>query len=177
MVRDTVRWIRSRQTSVEGSRPEPGDIEGWFKRLQGEGDRYAGWRVFFGNHAARCANGHRWNGRGTDVGPDLSGIGKRMDRRRLLDSILQPSREVAPQYVSWTLELENGRILSGLSLGVPGSGSVEQFLGTDGKRFELQRNTIVSCRLRTQYIMPDNLVVNISDDDLRDLLTLLAVEE
>ena len=54
---------------------------------------------------------------------------------------------------------------------------MEQFLGTDGKRFELQRNTLVSRRLRTQSIMPDNLVVNLSDDDLRDLLTLLATEE
>lgn len=60
---------------------------------------------------------------------------------------------------------------------VPGSGPVEQFLGTDGKRLELQRNNIVSRRLMTQSIMPDNLVVNISDDDLRDLLTLLESEE
>ena len=79
-----------------------------------------------------------------------------------------------PQYVPWTLEFENGR---GLSLSVPGSGPVEQFLGTDGKRLELQRNTIVSRRLMTQSIMPDNLVVNLSDDDLRDLLTLLESEE
>ena len=56
-------------------------------------------------------------------------------------------------------------------------GPVEQFLGTDGKRFDLQRNTIESRRLMTQSIMPDNLVVNLSDDDPRDLLTLLATEE
>jgi len=54
---------------------------------------------------------------------------------------------------------------------------MEQFLGTDGKRFELQRNTVESRRLMTQSIMPDNLIVNLSDDDLRDLLTLLETEE
>ena len=73
VVRDTVRWIQSRQSSVEGSRLEPGNTETWLKQLQSEGDRYAdggfslvtmrrGVRtVIDGMVVGRCGAGFEWN--------------------------------------------------------------------------------------------------------------------
>ena len=72
VVRDTVRRIQSRQSSVEVSRLEPGNTDTWLKQLQSEGDRYAGGfslvtmrrgvrTVIDGIVEGRCGAGLEWN--------------------------------------------------------------------------------------------------------------------
>jgi len=156
------------------SRPAPVDTDAWFSLVGEGGSREEGWRVFFGAGTTRCANCHTLDGRGADVGPDLTGIGRRMGRRRVLESILQPSREIAPRYVPWVIETEAGRVFTGLSLGVPGSGQVEQFLGTDGMQFDLPRDQIAARHLTDRSVMPDGLHNRLTLEELRNLLALLA---
>ena len=62
-------------------RPPPADLAAWLKRLDGPADAKAGRRVFFEPKLAACDRCHRVDGRGGNVGPDLSTIG-RTDRRR-----------------------------------------------------------------------------------------------
>src|SRR5262249_19879436 len=57
-------------------RPKPEDTAAWLKRLEGPADAAAGQRVFFHPRLANCARCHRVDGRGADVGPDLSDIGR-----------------------------------------------------------------------------------------------------
>src|SRR5437899_11928589 len=85
------------------------------KQLEGEADVEAGARVFFHPRLAGCSKCHRIDGRGQDVGPDLSSIG-RTDRRHLLESILQPSNTVAPHYQVWHLEGIDGKVRTGMLL-------------------------------------------------------------
>ena len=155
-------------------RPEPSDTTAWLNLLKQPGDSDAGWRVFFGQGTARCANCHRYDGRGADVGPDLTTIGKRMDRHRLVQSILQPSQEIAPRYVPWIVTTQSGRLFTGLSLGITADGTVEHFLGTDGKQFEIEPDQIESRVLDSKSIMPDELHEQLSTQDIRDLLELLS---
>lgn len=155
-------------------RPQSDEIDSWLGRLDGMGNRDAGWRVFFGRGTVRCADCHALDGQGADVGPDLTGIARRMGRRRVVQSILEPSREMAPRYVPWIVETTSGTVHAGLSLGVPGSGPTEQFLGADGKVFELPRDQIAARGLSDKSIMPEGIHEHFSPDELRDLLTLLG---
>ncbi|MBI3824048.1 MAG: hypothetical protein HY289_15375, partial [Planctomycetes bacterium] len=61
-------------------RPPHKDIDAWMKRLEGKADPNAGARVFFHPKLAGCSKCHRIDGRGQDIGPDLSNIG-RTERR------------------------------------------------------------------------------------------------
>lgn len=161
--------------SAKPQRAANEDIAGWLKLQQGAGDADLGWQLFFGPFAARCGNCHALEGRGASVGPDLTTVATRMDRQRLIDSILQPSREIAPQFVPWVIELKDGRVLTGLSQGLSEDAKSERFVGTDGRRFEIAHADIESKTASKQSIMPQGLEKELSNDDLFNLIRLLEV--
>ena len=99
------------------NRPPVQDLDTWLKRLEGKADAAAGERVFYHPRGPGCYRCHQVDGRGGRVGPDLSRLASGMDRRRLVQSILQPSLEMAPQYVAWSVARTNGTVFSGVLSG------------------------------------------------------------
>ena len=59
---------------------------------------------------AGCAQCHRFEGRGGSVGPDLSGLAKRMNPLALLESILDPSRTIAEAYMTEQFSMSDGAV-------------------------------------------------------------------
>jgi uncharacterized repeat protein (TIGR03806 family) len=60
-----------------------------------------------------CLECHRVEGQGGSVGPDLTGIGRRMRPAEILESILLPSKVVADEYATTVVETDQGVVLSG----------------------------------------------------------------
>ncbi|MHB1559287.1 MAG: PVC-type heme-binding CxxCH protein, partial [Isosphaeraceae bacterium] len=81
---------------ASGSAELTANLDRWQKLLDGPADPAVGERVFFHATGPGCYRCHQVDGRGGRVGPDLSTIASAGDRRRLLESILAPSREIAP---------------------------------------------------------------------------------
>src|SRR5262249_42881547 len=92
----------------------PANREEWLVALKAVGDPVAGERVFFHPRGPRCYACHRIDGRGTAIGPDLSTIGTSLGRERLIESILLPSKEIAPQFTSWQIATRDGRLRTGM---------------------------------------------------------------
>ena len=157
--------------SQERPLAEPSDIDAWMKKVGTGGDAEAGWRVFFGA-TANCSACHQHHGRGATIGPALTGVGAQRDRRRLLQSILEPSREIAPMYVPFTIVTVEGRVHQGLK--IQGGGKSNTFLGSDGKQFEILLKDIELQQPSSKSIMPDGLYKNLTVDQIRDLLALLS---
>jgi putative heme-binding domain-containing protein len=172
VVRTEAKRNLTRTPSTE-RRPAVEDVDAWEKRTARPGDADAGRRVFFRPGAARCASCHAVEGRGATVGPDLTLIAKGATRRRLLESILQPGLEVAPQYQSWVVETHDGRVRTGMSLGKHNDDRTERFLGADGKTFDVNTRDVASMRASPTSIMPNGLEQQLSVDELRDLLAYL----
>lgn len=63
--------------------------------------------------AAGCVICHQINGEGGAVGPDLSTLGQRFTVRDILEATIRPSNAMSDQYQMVTLELADGRELSG----------------------------------------------------------------
>src|SRR5205085_9228543 len=76
------------------------------------GDLVAG-RALFTKHCATC---HKLNGEGGTVGPDLTHA-NRADRDFLLVSLVDPSAVVRKEYLSYTAELRDGRVITGVMTG------------------------------------------------------------
>ena len=60
-----------------------------------------------------CVQCHRFAGEGGSVGPDLSGVGRRLPARDILESILQPSKVIADEFASHEFEMADGETVSG----------------------------------------------------------------
>jgi putative heme-binding domain-containing protein len=154
--------------------PSADDLEAWQKAIGNGGDADAGWRVFFRLNGAACARCHTLDGRGGNIGPDLTSIGQRMTRERLLESILQPGKEIAPQYVPWTIVTKSGEVKTGLYVDVHDTGATyETFVGSDGVRFTLPSADIEERKASDTSIMPAGLEKLLSPEELRDLLAAL----
>jgi putative membrane-bound dehydrogenase-like protein len=160
--------------TINAGRPGFEDTDAWMKRLAalpGEPDLEAGRRVFFHSKMALCSSCHRHDGRGVVLGPDLSLIGNQGDQASLLRSILEPHREVAPQFYPSQVKLVDGTEFVGILLR---SSSTEVFRDLTGKERSFPKPDILErTELRTS-LMPPGLVSTITDRELRDLLAFLA---
>lgn len=154
------------------NRPPTNDLEAWLSRLDGPADAEAGQRLFFHPRGPGCARCHSMDGRGGRVGPDLSNISAMLDRRRLLESILQPSKEIAPQFVSWAVARNDGTLFTGVLLEQNADGSLV-YGDANNVLIRLQKSDIADRKPQTTSIMPAELVNMMSLRDLRDLLTYL----
>lgn len=162
---------RALPRSITTTRPAFDDTAAWLKILEGQGDAETGRRIFFNSKVALCSSCHRHSGRGNVVGPDLTLIAQQGDRAAILRSILEPHREVAPQFYPSVVELKDGTTFTGILLR---SSSTEVFRDLTGKEKSFPEADIVKrTELRTS-LMPPGLVMTLTNEELRDLLTFLT---
>jgi putative membrane-bound dehydrogenase-like protein len=141
------------------------------------GDVAAGERLFFHSKIAACYRCHEHAGRGAGIGPALTTIARSLathpnGREKLLQSILEPSREIGPSYVPWLIETTDGRTLIGLYIGEEIKGE-HRYADPTGKVFLLHPNQIERREAAKQSIMPADLAKTLTDDELRDLIAFL----
>ncbi len=161
-------------SSLTVDRPPLNDVDGWMRRLNevpGSPDPDAGRRVFFHPTVASCSNCHRYHGRGNVVGPELSLIAKQGDKTLILSSILEPDRELAPQFYTTMLELEDGGVFSGILLR---SSSKDVFRDAAGRERTFSPSEISRRKELKSSMMPTGLATRLTDRELRDLLAFLA---
>lgn len=153
-------------------RPAATDTAAWLERLAGPADPKAGARVFFQPQAAGCFRCHEASGRGASVGPNLTAAGKTFTRQRLLESILQPSREMAPHFVPWTIVSTQGQVFTGLYIGQDNE-NLQRYIDQEGREIRIRQADVEERRPSTQSIMPAGLEKTLTDQELRDLLAFL----
>lgn len=168
--------IRHDQSEVTSESKPPLDaIDDWMKRVGQGGDAERGWRVFFSNAKGKCASCHQRDGRGAGVGPDLTKLAtSNADRRRILESILHPSQEVAPMYTSWKVLTTDGRAIVGLKLNGGGVGQSARYLLPDSTTVDVAMEEIEDQSASEQSIMPAGLEQLMSMQDIADLLAFLT---
>ena len=83
-------------------------VKKYASAIQIEGDRKRGATVF----ERTCLVCHQMQGVGASVGPDLSGIGTHSKETLLVD-ILDPSRQVLPDFISYTATTKTGETVTG----------------------------------------------------------------
>jgi putative membrane-bound dehydrogenase-like protein len=119
----------------------------------------------------QCLKCHTVRGAGGAVGPDLSVIGKKASRENLFESILYPSKAIADQYLTWNVETARGLSLSGLIVEETADHIVLR--DANGKDTRVDKNDFDSRSKSPNSLMPNNLVVHLTPDDLVDLVEYL----
>jgi putative heme-binding domain-containing protein len=121
-----------------------------------------------------CANCHQVANRGAKIGPQLDGIGIRgLDR--LLEDVLDPSRNVDQAFRLTTLGLNSGQIVSGLLLRE--EGQVLVLADNQGKEVRVAKSDVEDRTLSQLSPMPANLVDQIPEADFNHLLAYLLAQQ
>jgi uncharacterized repeat protein (TIGR03806 family) len=60
-----------------------------------------------------CVQCHRFAGDGGSVGPDLTGVARRLSVRDIMESIVLPSKVISEQFAGTEIETKNGDIIAG----------------------------------------------------------------
>ena len=152
--------------------PKAADLALWLTITNGAGDEQAGERIFYHARVGGCYRCHEYEGRGYTVGPDLSPTGKAITRERQLESIVNPSKEIAPMFTNWTILKTDGELLSGIHIGDEVDGRIK-FADQNGRIFHVHPNDIDQRKPSEKSIMPDSLADNLTPQELRDLLAFL----
>lgn len=158
-------------------RPPVADTESWLRLIgtadEQRGDPVAGERIFYHARIAMCSSCHRHHGRGSIVGPDLTAVGTTGDRLRMLKAILEPSRDVDPQFHPRTLVLSSGKTFTGIMLRKGGRSGREFYRDDKGREQSFSWSEIESRTDLTTSLMPAGLVDTMTVAELRDLLAFL----
>jgi putative heme-binding domain-containing protein len=157
--------------SFAAGRPAAADTAAWLKLTEAPGDAEAGRRIFFNRAVAACSACHTIENRGAAVGPDLTMIGHQSTRESVLKSILEPSAEIAPRYVLWTVTRRGGETFTGMLLGH--SGDDETYIDPAGQRTKLPVKDVVNRQSLPISPMPPNQLDGLTDQEIRDLLAFL----
>ncbi len=172
----TARLLKPAAANASQAPPEAAAL---LKRLQQAGRLEAGRaevgrRIFENAKVAKCAGCHMNEGRGSRVGPDLTAIGRQSERAVILESILQPNKNVAPHYVAWRILTAEGRIHTGFL--VQQTQEDQTYIDDQGQTFTLLNQDIETTDSLSTSIMPTGLLANLTDQEIVDLLAYLTVK-
>jgi putative heme-binding domain-containing protein len=138
-----------------------------------EGNRnFENGRRMFG--AANCYACHRFNDEGGAVGPDLSSVAGKFSPMDLLESIIEPSKEISDQYGAMIFELKDGKQVSGRIGNLKGEVYlVSTNMFEPGNFTSVPAASVKSITPSPISMMPPGLLYTLKKDDVLDLLAYL----
>ena len=122
----------------------------------------------------RCAACHRLFHRGGKIGPNLTAY-QRTDLDTLLPAVLDPSREIREGFEHMQVQTRDGRRLSGFL-----SDKTNRLLilrGIDGSDTLIERAQVQSTRISPRSLMPEGLLLGLSEQQLRDFFAYLRIAQ
>ena len=124
--------------------------------------------------AAQCYKCHRVQGQGGIVGPDLTNAGRRFNTRDLVETLIDPSKEVSDQYQAMIFQMEDGRTVSGRVVNLNGQTyMVQEDMINPGKLTRINVSKIEDSKVSTVSMMPTGLLDNFTRQEILDLLAYM----
>ncbi len=129
-------------------------------------------RKLFG--AANCFACHRFDNEGGSAGPDLTGVAGRFSQKDLLESILDPNKEISDQYAAVEIDTLDGKKVIGRIVNLNGDNlTVNTDMLNPNGNTSVNRNNIDRMRPSKQSMMPAGTLDTLTDDEVLDLMAYL----
>jgi putative heme-binding domain-containing protein len=136
-----------------------------------KGDPARGKDVFFKTAGLQCATCHKVGKDGGQVGPDVSDVGKRLSKRQILESILDPSKDIDAKFAAYLVELDDGRQVTGLIVAKDDKELTVR--DPQGKDTKVPLSKVLSQIPSKKSLMPDQLLRDLTAEQAADLLAFL----
>lgn len=129
-------------------------------------------RQMFG--AASCFACHRFDNQGGSVGPDLTVLSGRFSPRDILESVLEPSKQISDQYGSVQILTADGKVITGRIINLAGdSFRIQTDMLKPGKLTSVDRKQIEEMVENKTSMMPKGLLNYLNEDEILDLMAYL----
>ena len=129
-----------------------------------------GKQLFADTKRTRCASCHVVNSQGGKAGPDLSSIGGKFDRSHLIESLLEPSRQIVEGYRTSVVLTTEGQLLTGT---IKREKNTVVVMDAQGKAHSIAKNDIDTIKTSDVSMMPSDLATSLSKDEFTDLIAYL----
>ena len=124
--------------------------------------------------AAKCFACHRFDNEGGSNGPDLTGVAGRFSPRDLLESVLDPSKEVSDQYQAVEIRTKDERVVIGRIVNLNDNFvMVNTDMFDPGSSVRVNRINIESMRPSRVSMMPAGLLDTFKEDEIFDLMAYM----
>jgi putative heme-binding domain-containing protein len=122
--------------------------------------------------AAQCVKCHKFGDDGGSVGPDLTSVASRFDRRALLESIVEPSKVVSDQYQNEQFTTGDDQVVVGRVVDETPTSYVIQSNPLDPARVTIPKQGTERKPAKLSP-MPDHLIDVLTADEVLDLIAFL----
>ncbi|MCF6310909.1 MAG: c-type cytochrome [Verrucomicrobiales bacterium] len=138
-----------------------------------EGGRsFSNGRQMFG--AGTCFACHRFKQEGGAIGPDLTSAGGKFSPRDLLESIIEPSKEISDQYGATIFTKKDGSEIVGRIMNLNKNNiQVNVNMLNPSDTVSIDRSQLKGQKQSPTSMMPPGLIYTLSKDDVLDLLAYL----
>ncbi len=119
-----------------------------------------------------CATCHRIDNIGGLIGPDLSTVGSYMSPNSILESLINPSKDIKQGYETVILNRTNGELVSGTLYRKTDQATLIRM--ANGEIITIPQEEIQKIDVSPVSLMPAGLTATLHRDELRDLLHYLT---
>ena len=153
------------------SKLNPQDNLASYQETLAGGDAVSGRKLVAERADVECLRCHQINGVGGIVGPALNGVGTRLSKEKILESIVFPNRQIALGYESATIVRKNGTSVAGLIKKETNEALTIE--SSEDGLLNIQK-TDIEKRVANLSAMPEGLAERLSKHELRDIVEYLA---
>jgi putative heme-binding domain-containing protein len=124
--------------------------------------------------AVGCASCHRFDTEGGAVGPDLTGLGGRFNARDILESIIDPNKEISDQFGAVVITTTDDMSYSGRVVNLNGDGirfNTDMF--DPNQAVNINAKQVKSVEPSKVSMMPEGLINSLKEDEAADLIAFL----
>jgi putative membrane-bound dehydrogenase-like protein len=149
----------------------PAEIAKLKTLMKVKGDSGRGRALYLDQNKLACVKCHKLEGVGGAVGPDLTKVWQTHSLEKLVESMVEPSKEIKEGYQTYVATTTSGKIYSGLKI----SQSKTEVVLRDvtGQDIKLPMKEIESLEASKISLMPDNALSLLNFEQFIDLLAFL----
>ncbi|MDA1265891.1 MAG: c-type cytochrome, partial [Planctomycetota bacterium] len=150
--------------------PTPDEVQAERRRLDGVAALFGNASRGRAHFEAKCATCHRLDDVGEVVGSDLAALTD-TSTDVLLTALLEPSRDLYPQFQDYALRTTDGRVFGGMFQDE--GPSFVRLRGVDGQVHTAARSEIDALVATGRSFMPAGLVADLTPQEVADLLAFV----
>jgi putative heme-binding domain-containing protein len=127
--------------------------------------------IYLNSKTLACVTCHRMEGVGGNVGPDLTRLWDTQSIEKIMESILEPSREIKEGYQTFVATTKKGQVFTGLKI----SQTADEVVLRDAsaKDVHIATRELEELVASKQSLMPDNVIGQLTYDQFIDLVAFL----